>query len=134
METSASAATTESPVAAPSEAPKSRREITISDKAVAFAKKKLAARGTPDAAVRLGVKGGGCSGFSYVIQYEDTPPHERDTVYDADGVRFYVDKKSFVYLAGSVLDYEQTLMFQGFKFKNPQEASSCGCGHSFTVR
>ena len=119
---------------APVESPKSRREITISDKAVVFAKKKLAARGTPDAAVRLGVKGGGCSGFSYVIQYEDTPPRERDTVYEVDGVRFYVDKKSFVYLAGSVLDYEQTLMFQGFKFKNPQEASSCGCGHSFTVR
>ncbi len=56
--------------------PGSRREITISDKAVEFAKKKLAARGTPDAAVRLGVKGGGCSGFSYVIQYEDTPPRE----------------------------------------------------------
>ena len=84
--------------------------------------------------MRLGVKGGGCSGFSYVIQYEDTPPRPQDTVYDAGGVRFYVDKKSFVYLAGSVLDYEQTLMFQGFKFKNPQEASSCGCGHSFTVR
>jgi len=82
------------------EAPKSRREITISDKAVEFAKKKLLQRGTPDAAVRLGVKGGGCSGFSYVIQYEDTPPKERDTVYDAGGVRFYVDKKSFVYLAG----------------------------------
>jgi len=122
------------PAAPASEAPKSRREITISDKAVAFAKKKLEARGTPNAAVRLGVKGGGCSGFSYVIQYEDTPPRERDTVYEANGVRFYVDKKSFVYLAGSTLDYEQTLMFQGFKFKNPQEASSCGCGHSFTVK
>jgi len=130
-----SAASSEIPSASsPSEPPKSRREITISDKAVVFAKKKLAQRGTPDAAVRLGVKGGGCSGFSYVIQYEDTPPKERDTVYEVDGVRFYVDKKSFVYLAGSVLDYEQTLMFQGFKFKNPQEASSCGCGHSFTVR
>jgi len=123
---------TEAPASVPS--PSSKREITISDKAVEFAKKKLAARGTPDAAVRLGVKGGGCSGFSYVIQFEDTPPRERDTVYDASGVRFYVDKKSFVYLAGSVLDYEHTLMFQGFKFKNPQEASSCGCGHSFTVR
>jgi iron-sulfur cluster assembly protein len=134
METSPASAETPVSASAPSEAPKSRREITISDKAVEFAKKKLAQRGTPDAAVRLGVKGGGCSGFSYVIQYEDTPPKERDTVYEAGGVRFYVDKKSFVYLAGSVLDYEQTLMFQGFKFKNPQEASSCGCGHSFTVR
>jgi iron-sulfur cluster assembly protein len=55
-------------------------------------------------------------------------------VIDADGVRFYVDKKSFVYLAGSALDFEKTLVFQGFKFKNPQEASRCGCGHSFTVR
>ena len=137
METSSASTETPAPAPAPSEAsvaPSSRREITISDKAVVFAKKKLAQRGTPDAAVRLGVKGGGCSGFSYVIQYEDTPPKERDTVYEAGGVRFYVDKKSFVYLAGSVLDYEQTLMFQGFKFKNPQEASSCGCGHSFTVR
>ena len=133
MQTS-SAPSEAKPSVAPSEPPKSRREITISDKAVEFARKKLLARGTPDAAVRLGVKGGGCSGFSYVIQYEDTPPRERDTVYEAGGVRFYVDKKSFVYLAGSVLDYEQTLMFQGFKFKNPQEASSCGCGHSFTVR
>ncbi|HEY4103856.1 MAG TPA: iron-sulfur cluster assembly accessory protein [Polyangiaceae bacterium] len=136
METSTvnSAAPSQSSGEPATESVKSRREITISDKAVEFAKKKLAARGTPNAAVRLGVKGGGCSGFSYVIQYEDTPPRERDTVYEVDGVRFYVDKKSFVYLAGSVLDYEQTLMFQGFKFKNPQEASSCGCGHSFTVK
>jgi iron-sulfur cluster assembly protein len=134
MQTSPASPVASTDSSTPAESPKSRREITISDKAVEFARKKLAARGTPDAAVRLGVKGGGCSGFSYVIQYEDTPPRERDIVYDAGGVRFYVDKKSFVYLAGSVLDYEQTLMFQGFKFKNPQEASSCGCGHSFTVR
>jgi iron-sulfur cluster assembly protein len=134
METPTASSAAPSQSQSQSEPVKSRREITISDKAVEFARKKLAARGTPDAAVRLGVKGGGCSGFSYVIQYEDTPPRERDTVYEAGGVRFYVDKKSFVYLAGSVLDYEQTLMFQGFKFKNPQEASSCGCGHSFTVK
>ncbi|MEO8905680.1 MAG: iron-sulfur cluster assembly accessory protein, partial [Polyangiaceae bacterium] len=114
METSSVSPAASQEAPSPSESPKSRREIIISDKAVEFAKKKLAQRGTPDAAVRLGVKGGGCSGFSYVIQYEDTPPKERDTVYDAGGVRFYVDKKSFVYLAGSVLDYEQTLMFQGF--------------------
>jgi iron-sulfur cluster assembly protein len=55
-------------------------------------------------------------------------------VFEADGVRFFVDKKSLVYLAGSLLDYEKTVVFQGFKFKNPQEASKCGCGHSFTVR
>jgi iron-sulfur cluster assembly protein len=55
-------------------------------------------------------------------------------VYEVDGVKFYVDKKSLVYLAGSMLDYEKTLMFQGFKFRNPNEATSCGCGHSFTVK
>lgn len=108
--------------------------ITISDAAVAYAKKRLADRGTPNAAIRLGIKGGGCSGFSYVIQYEDGPPNERDSIFEPDSVKFYVDKKSLVYLAGSVLDYEKTLMFQGFKFKNPNEASSCGCGHSFTVK
>ena len=73
-------------------------------------------------------------GFSYVIQFDDEPARERDTVYEVDGVKFYVDKKSLVYLAGSLLDYEKTLMFQGFKFRNPNEATSCGCGHSFAVK
>jgi iron-sulfur cluster assembly protein len=124
--------------ATPSEAPVSgvaaKKTITISDGAVEFARKKLAARGTPDAAIRLGIRGGGCSGFSYVIQFDDEAARERDYVYEVNGVRFYVDKKSFVYLAGSLLDYEKTLMFQGFKFRNPNEAASCGCGHSFTVK
>jgi len=109
--------------------------ITLSEAAAKEIKSIIKDQGLAETvALRVGVKGGGCSGFSYVIQYEDTEPKERDTVYDAGGVRFYVDKKSFVYLAGTVLDYEQTLMFQGFKIKNPNEASSCGCGHSFTVR
>jgi iron-sulfur cluster assembly protein len=111
-----------------------KKSVTITDAAVDYAKKRLVQRGTPDAAIRLGVRGGGCSGFSYVIEFADDPPRERDLVYEAGGVRFYVDKKSFVYLAGSALDYEKTLVFSGFKFKNPQEASRCGCGHSFTVR
>jgi iron-sulfur cluster assembly protein len=112
----------------------SKKTVTITDAAVEYAKKRLAQRGTPDAAIRLGVRGGGCSGFSYVIEFSDDPPRERDLVFEAGSVRFYVDKKSFVYLAGSALDYEKTLVFAGFKFKNPQEASRCGCGHSFTVR
>ena len=114
--------------------PPSKRLMSIAPAAAQFARQKLSQRGTPDAAVRLGIKGGGCSGFSYVIQFDDDPPRERDTVYEVDGVKFYVDKKSLVYLAGSLLDYEKTLMFQGFKFRNPNEATSCGCGHSFTVK
>lgn len=111
-----------------------KREVHITAEAVQYAKKRLVARGTPDAAVRLGVRGGGCSGFNYVIEFSDDPPRAKDTVSELDGVKFYVDKKSLIYLAGSTLDYEHTLMFQGFRFKNPQEASRCGCGHSFTVR
>ena len=108
--------------------------IVISDGAAEFAKRRLAKRGTPEASIRLGVKGGSCSGYSYVIQYEDKEPRERDYVYEKGGVRFIVDKKSFIYLAGSMLDFENTLMFQGFKFVNPQETQKCGCGHSFNVR
>ncbi len=121
-------------LAAPAPVPSSKRHMSIAPAAAVFARQKLAQRGTPDAAVRLGIKGGGCSGFSYVIQFDDEPPRERDTVYEVDGIKFYVDKKSLVYLAGSMLDYEKTLMFQGFKFRNPNEATSCGCGHSFTVK
>lgn len=102
--------------------------------AVDFAREKLSKRGTPEAAIRLGIRGGGCSGYSYVIEFADDPPRDRDRVYEFGGVTFYVDKKSLVYLAGSTLDYERTLMFQGFKFRNPHEAASCGCGHSFTMR
>ena len=108
--------------------------LTITDQAVELARQKLAKRGTPEAAIRLGIKGGGCSGFGYVIAFEDEAPRDRDRVFEADGVRFIVDKKSLIYLAGSVLDLEKTLMFQGFKFRNPNEATSCGCGHSFTVK
>jgi iron-sulfur cluster assembly protein len=137
----AAQATAPSSVAAPGASASSeaspasvKREVRITAEAVKYARKRLTARGTPDAAVRLGVRGGGCSGFNYVIEFSDDPPRSKDTVNELDGVKFYVDKKSLIYLAGSVLDYEHTLMFQGFRFKNPQEASRCGCGHSFTVR
>jgi iron-sulfur cluster assembly protein len=119
-----------------SEAPvaSGKRTVHVTEQAVAFARDKLAQRGTPDAAVRLGIRGGGCSGFSYVIQFDDEAPKERDYIFEFGGIRFLVDKKSLIYLAGSTLDYEKTLMFQGFKFRNPNEAASCGCGHSFTVK
>ena len=114
--------------------PTGPKGISLTDKAVAMAKSRLIKRGTPEASLRLGVRGGGCSGFNYVIEFSDDTPRERDYVYDFDGLRVLVDKKSLIYLAGSVLDWESTLMQQGFKFKNPREASSCGCGHSFTVK
>jgi iron-sulfur cluster assembly protein len=81
--------------------------------------------------LRLGVLGGGCSGLSYSIKF-DTRPRERDRVYEFDGVRLFVDPKSFVYLHGMTLDYEQTLLKQGFNFINPNSQRSCGCGSSFS--
>ncbi|MFZ2024337.1 MAG: iron-sulfur cluster assembly accessory protein [Terracidiphilus sp.] len=82
--------------------------------------------------MRLGVKGGGCSGMSYAIQFE-AAPRERDNIFIFDGVRIFIDPKSFVYLKGMTLDYEETLMRQGFNFHNPNSARSCGCGTSFSV-
>lgn len=114
--------------------PKALKGIHVTPAAVEYAKQRLAKRGTPNAAVRLGVKGGGCSGFSYVIEFSDDEPRPRDTVSEYDGVKFYVDKKSLIYLNDSTLDYVNSVMFRGFKFLNPQEASKCGCGHSFTVK
>ena len=82
--------------------------------------------------LRLGVKGGGCSGMSYSIGF-DAGPRERDNIFNFDGVQVFVDPKSFVYLKGMTLDYEETLMRQGFNFHNPNSARSCGCGTSFSV-
>ena len=117
---------------------KPKRTLSVSDAAVQAIRAQLAKRGTPEGAIRVGIRGGGCSGFSYVIEFEDKPPRSGDLVLefaepDKATVRVFCDKKSIIYLGGSVLDYEKTLMFQGFKFKNPQEATRCGCGHSFTV-
>lgn len=85
--------------------------------------------------LRLGIQGGGCSGLSYNIRF-DTQPRERDRVYgfgeEAAPVRLFVDPKSFIYLHGMILDYEETLMRQGFNFINPNSTKSCGCGSSFS--
>jgi iron-sulfur cluster assembly protein len=82
--------------------------------------------------LRLGVKGGGCSGLTYSITF-DSHPRERDRIFEFGGVRVFVDPKSFVYLHGVTLDYEETLMRQGFNFINPNSSRSCGCGTSFSV-
>jgi iron-sulfur cluster assembly protein len=95
--------------------------------------------------LRVGIQGGGCSGLSYNIRF-DTQPRERDRVYAFGGgiqtvgdptngapIRIFVDPKSFIYLHGMVLDFEETLMRQGFNFINPNSTKSCGCGSSFTA-
>src|SRR4051794_5920790 len=112
--------------------------IEITQAAVDAIGLQIAKRGRPDTALRVGIRGGGCSGFSYVIEFHDGAPNARDIIYDrtaTDGspVRIVVDKKSLLYLNGSTLEWEKTLMRQGFKFVNPNEKSNCGCGTSFTV-
>lgn len=109
-------------------------KIELTTEAIAYIKAKLASRKTPDASLRLGVKGGQCSGYAYHIEYEDDPPREKDLVFEFDGLKVIVDKKSIIYLNGSVLDYEKTIMREGLKFRNPNEASSCGCGASFSIK
>ena len=108
---------------------------------VAMAKEHI----TPEAGgLRVGITGGGCSGLSYNIRF-DTQPRERDRVYaftqshldpalaDAPAIRIFVDPKSFIYLSGMILDYEETLLRQAFNFINPHSTKSCGCGSSFST-
>lgn len=85
--------------------------------------------------LRLGVRGGGCSGLSYVIDMEQEADPDFDITYDVDGIQVVVDRKSALYLKDSVLDYNiRNLMEGGFVFSNPQAVRSCGCGTSFTAK
>jgi iron-sulfur cluster assembly protein len=81
--------------------------------------------------LRLGIKGGGCSGLSYVLEF--TEKREGDTVLDFDGFEVFLDKKSTIYLSGIRLDFQSGLNGRGFVFDNPQASNTCGCGESFSI-
>ena len=108
--------------------------VLVTPKAAAAIKAQVARRAhsTPESGVRLGIKGGGCSGLSYVIEYCDAA-RPRDKVFEVDGARVYVDPKSLIYLNGTTFDFVDTFQQKGFKFVNPQMKSECGCGESFSV-
>jgi iron-sulfur cluster assembly protein len=106
--------------------------IEISDKAAARIKALAGEKNTPDGGLRLGVKGGGCSGLSYHVDWAEKPS-KFDEVVERGGARIFVDPKSARFLAGTVVDWQQTLMQSGFVFKNPNVKSACGCGESFTI-
>jgi iron-sulfur cluster assembly protein len=127
--------------------PRAKAAVEITKNALKRIRVAMAKEGvSPDqGGLRLGVMGGGCSGLSYSIRF-DSKPRERDRVFlfgagvetagdptDGAAVRLFVDPKSFLYLAGMVLDFEETLMRQGFNFINPNSTKSCGCGSSFTA-
>src|ERR1035437_5082980 len=109
------------------------QELQVTEKAIKHIRTAMAKEGISptEGGLRLGVMGGGCSGLSYSIKF-DTNPRERDRIYEFDGVRVFVDPKSFLYLHGMTLVYEETLMRQGFNFINPNSTRSCGCGSSFS--
>lgn len=118
------------PLSAP--AKPATKGIGLGDSAVARLKLLLEERKTPEAGLRIAVKGGGCSGLAYHMEWAEKA-RERDKVFERDGVRVFIDPKSFLYLMGTELVYEEDLLASGFKLRNPNEKSACGCGDSFTV-
>ncbi len=93
--------------------------------------KKLMAEEPGKEGLRLEVRGGGCSGMSYGLSFDN--PQAEDHVIEDHGIKVLIDPKSAIYLKGTVLDYQKGLQGQGFAIKNPQAKGSCGCGQSFTV-
>ena len=118
--------------AAPAATKPMGKGVGLADSAVERLKKLLDERHTPNAGLRIAVKGGGCSGLAYHMEWSETA-RERDKVFEREGVRIFVDPKSYLYLMGTELIFEEGLMASGFKLRNPNEKSACGCGESFTV-
>jgi iron-sulfur cluster assembly protein len=128
------ALTLDSPVLSADNASPNGKTVQVTERALERIRAAMAKEGvSPEqGGLRLGVQGGGCSGLSYNIRF-DTQPRERDRIFNFGGVRLFVDPKSFIYLGGMILDYENTLMKQGFNFINPNASRSCGCGSSFSA-
>ncbi len=107
--------------------------ITLTPKAISEVKRLQDEQKLPEGTgLRMGVRGGGCSGLTYALNF-DTNQKETDRVFEIDGVKLVVDSKSFLYLAGTTLDYTDGLNGSGFTFDNPNATQSCGCGSSFSA-
>ena len=107
--------------------------ITLTPTATQEVKRLIEKEQKPNLGLRLGVKGGGCSGMSYVLAIDDVTPKQYDTVFEQEGVKVVIDAKSHLYLDGTTIDFKNSLMGGGFEFQNPLAKKSCGCGTSFTV-
>lgn len=105
--------------------------ITLTPGAVSQVKHLLEKENKPELGLRIGVRAGGCSGFSYVLGFD--APQPGDKVEELEGVKVLVDSKSEGYLVGTQLDYQDGLQGKGFTFSNPNATKSCGCGESFSV-
>ncbi len=119
--------------AAPAAAPVAKKApFGLTERAAKELLRLKAERGTPDAGLRIAVKGGGCSGLTYSLEWVDTP-RERDKVFERDGAKVVIDPKSYLYLMGSELAWHESLMQSGFKIDNPKIKAACGCGESFAI-
>jgi iron-sulfur cluster assembly protein len=114
-------------------APAANPPIRLTPKAVEMAKQKLSEGGEGALGLRVGVRGGGCSGYAYVFDFATKVRPGRDLVFDFDGLKVVVDDRSVKFLEGSTLDWEQKLLGYGFKWVNPNATGGCGCGTSFTT-
>jgi iron-sulfur cluster assembly protein len=107
--------------------------IELTPRAVEKVREIMRDQGIAEGGLRVGVKGGGCSGMSYNLAI-DTEERPGDKVFEVEGVKLFVDTKSFLFLNGSTLDYkDEGLMQRGFTFVNPNSSGACGCGESFAV-
>jgi iron-sulfur cluster assembly accessory protein len=106
--------------------------LSLTPNAIVKVKEIMAQQDPVPSGLRMGVVGGGCSGFSYSMSFENSAGM-MDKVVNFDGLKVYVDATSMMYLAGCVVDYVETLEGAGFKFENPNVKSTCGCGSSFSV-
>jgi iron-sulfur cluster assembly protein len=109
----------------------SEMTFTATEKAIVAMNKQSTEREKPSTGIRIGLRAGGCSGYSYVFEWTDKEPSNKDHIFVFDGVQVFIDPKSMIYLNKTELDYETTLMWRGFKFNNPNtKGSGCGCGSS----
>lgn len=106
--------------------------VTLSEAATKEIKRLINVQGITEGGLRLGVKGGGCSGLSYTINF-DEKIGQFDTVYEIEGIKLIVDAKSAIYLQGTQLDFTKDLVGGSFKFVNPNAQKTCGCGESFSA-
>jgi len=109
-----------------------KHPVSLTETAIVKVKEIMAQQEPVPAGLRIGVVGGGCSGFSYNMSFENQPGM-MDKVFSFDGLKVFVDATSVMYLEGCVVDYVETLEAAGFKFENPNVKSTCGCGSSFSV-
>jgi iron-sulfur cluster assembly protein len=110
-----------------------RMSIQISENASKQISKLLKQRGIPNGGLRVAVKAGGCSGLSYVFEWNDDPKDNDNVVEGTEGARIFVDPRSLRFLDGTILDYDTALISKGFVLENPKAKSTCGCGVSFSV-